>query len=335
MSAPADDDWTDVLDDDLDPTAEAVETDSAGGDTLREAQPDLDPGRPWSVQDTDRPGARAGAFLSRQAATFVTNLLLLITRIVPFSQRFWHGLVRAGLKGLHKSAGGDALGFIAEQGRIRVEPVQFEREHTRWVTQGEEYWNAASEADNTYLIAGRIPAVWAAAEANELGSHVQAEVAEVLDLGGGVDVYESATVQDITVTRELPEGGGEPAIADGGAQVNAERFISVADPGQYKDTLVSLGQFLGADESGRVVSMNKYYETYPEVVDAEEMKNQEDRGLLAAQDPDAYRKFVIKVLLIALGMLAIFVLGPPLIGALFGGGGGGGGIVPIMLAPGV
>jgi hypothetical protein len=66
------------------------------------------------------------------------------------------------------------------------------------------------------------------------------------------------------------------------------------------------------------------------------MQRQEDRGRIAEMKPGADRKFVLKVMLIAAGIIGIVYLGPMIIDALFasgGGGGGGGGVMPFSIAP--
>jgi hypothetical protein len=263
-------------------------------------------------------------------------LLLTITRVLPFTMAFWRGLYKAGLKGIHKKSGADYVGFVNVGGKIKVVPVNWDYETNRFINSSGDWWKAPSEGEYRYSAAGgKVPAIWASASSNHVGSHLQAEVGEALDIGNSRHLYEAAEVQaNIELNAQnLEQDGSGTALADGGLEnivVTGER------PGPFADELVPLT----TDADARVVSMNKYYQTYPEVVDTEEMKNQEVRGELKAANRDM-EGLMIKVLLIAgaivVGSLAaVFVL-PELFGGgggLIGGGGGGGdggGSLPLML----
>lgn len=298
-------------------------------DNLRSQYSDLDPRLPWSMDGAERTGARIGNALAGQSRLFLLNLLLLTTRFMPMSQRFWRGALQASLTGLHKTASGDAINFIVDQGRIRPEPVKFDRggsespvDDPRWIDQHGNFWKSPDEAKSQYLM-GKVPVVWSSSKGNELGSHVQAEVAELLDLGKDRDLFEDATVSHVKVDADMPAGGQTP-VADGGAVSSQwQEHITVEDPGSLSDVLVDLNEGLSDAAAGRVVSMEKFYEIYPSSPGAEEMQTQFMLGQLSERDEGAQLNFAMKVMLIALGIIAIVVLGPPLVGGLFGGGGGG------------
>lgn len=315
--------------------SDATDTDGGNGTeeptagSLREYYDDLDAQREWGRQQTTRAGAIAGDALAGSVRMTVVNILLFVTRFIPFSHRFWRGVVQAGYQGMLKSKGGaQAVGHIMESGRVRLEPMAYKRDHEeapmddpRWVTSDGEWWHGTQ--DSTYHF-GKVPVLWASARANELGNHVTAETAEVLDLGAGQRVHEDATVQHLSVNVDPQSHGSlDEAMADGGTIQGPTEQVTVSDPGVLSDELVSLDEQLSADDAGRVVSMDKYYETYPETVAPEKMQEQFTMGYMAGRDPSEYKDFVMKVMLIAAGIIIAVLLGPSLIQALLGSGGGG------------
>jgi hypothetical protein len=256
----------------------------------------------------------------------ITTLLLALTRIVPGTERFWRGLIGAGYSGLHKSTGADVLGHIKVGGEVKIVPLEYDYEKSRYENSAGDYWNAGSEAEYEYRVAGTVPMVMATSSHTELGNHIQAEVAEVIDAGGGKALHPADVnvVLDAKPTAAMPDGGQ--------AQAGQALDIEINEVAGYSDEIVDLS----TDADGRVVSMEKFYELYPSVTDPEEMKRQEERGRAAEQDRDM-AKMALKFLLIAGGIVAVAELGPPLVEALFGGGGGGGdggggGIIPATIA---
>lgn len=256
----------------------------------------------------------------------VTTLLLALTRIVPGTERFWRGLIGAGYSGLHKSTGADVLGHIKVGGEVKIVPLEYDYEKSRYENSAGDYWNAGSEGEYEYRVAGTVPMVMATSAHTELGNHIQAEVAEVIDAGGGRALHPA----EVNVVLDAQPN---PAMPDGGqAQAGQQLDLEIGEVAGYTDEIVDLS----TEADGRVVSMEKYYELYPSVTDPEEMKRQEERGRAAEQDRDM-AKMALKFLLIAGGIVAVAELGPPLVEALFGGGGGGGdgdggGIIPATLA---
>jgi hypothetical protein len=239
--------------------------------------------------------------------------------------------VKKGLQMMWKSSSDiDAIGHIMIGGAIKHVPLSYNYEKSRWETLNDEdpeFWNDQSEANNQYRIAGNVPTVWASSKTNELGSHVQAEVAEALDLGAGRDLYTDAQVNHIKVEGANPGPNG--AIADGGqAQQQGREWVDIHDPGSLEDQLVDLG----SGSSARVVSMNKYYETYPEKTDTEEMKRQEWRGIESAKDDEELREMMLKLFMIAGGIVVLSFAAAFILPELLGGGGSGGGSILGMLS---
>jgi hypothetical protein len=287
----------------------------------------------------DRLGYRVADGIMNQVRSITFNLLLFVTRFAPAGNKFWKGVINAGYKGLVKSTkGAEGVGHIVKEGRIKHKPVAYKGDggdgpidDARWITNDGDWFKSPSNAKSTYLAAGRVPSIWASSSENELGNHIAAETAEVLDVGNEEFVFGDAQIlhNQITVKGNPQQG---QAMADGGnatAKHQTKEHVSVEHPGSLKDTLVPLG----TEADGRVVSMEKFYQVFGQHADSEEMEEQHMMGKLEEKDPGADRAFVIKVLLIAAALVGMFVLGPPLIQALLGGGGGGGGgsVIPLLL----
>lgn len=280
-----------------------------------------------SVSDAlpDRPSMAEGGRFASAVETFSSSLVNLLvslligfSKILPFTERFFRGLIGAGYRGLYGTTSSDAIGHIKVGNELKLVPVTYDYDKQRYENQHGDYWNVASEGDYEYRVAGKVPAVWASAASNELGSHVQAEVAEALDVGDHQPLYDA----DVDVILDA-QSGAQGAIADGG-----QGYRLNVDAGEWVDELVDLS----VTGDARVVSMEKYYETYPSVVAPEEMKMQEERGKMSESDKD-YAKLALKMMLIAMAIIAIVVLGPTALELLFGGGGGGdgGSMLPMML----
>lgn len=295
--------------------------------SLRATADDLDERLPWSRQDVDRAGAKAGDTVAGIMRAIVINIMLFASKVIPGSNRMWQGCIRAGFSGLVKTSSADAVGVIMEEGQMRHVPVKYDKEggespeinDGRWVTADGDWWKAPNEGQTTYLVPGKnpTPAIWASSSANQLGNHVQAEVAEVLDAGGEQPLMTDAKVN---VTMDATGAAAGEAVADGGQQ-QWQTYATVEDPGMLEDMLVDLSH----EADGRVVSAEKYYETYPSKVGPEEMEQQNLMGKLAERDTGAKLRFALIAMLIAFGIVAVVELGPPLVNAVFGGGGGGGG----------
>lgn len=297
-------------------------------DTLQEIKDQRGDDEP---DNSDRVGNRIGGAIAGAIGSVMINISLFFSRLMPFSHRFWSAMIKAGYRGIKSKGGADYVGHVIEQGRLYHRPVTYKTEtegptdDPRFVDNHGNEWKAPDESTTTNMV-GKVPTMWASAKSNQAGNHVQAEVAEVLDVGGGAPLTQDATVNKITVDAQSMDQG---AVADGGYQTQQEH-VSVQDPGALSDYLVDLNQGL-EDAAGRVVSMEKYYETYPSQVDPEEMEQQHLMGRLAEKDPGADRAFIIKIMLIVLGIIALVMLGPGLVDALFGGGGGGGSVGSTLL----
>jgi hypothetical protein len=180
---------------------------------------------------------------------------------------------------------------------------------------------------------GNTPLVLINEDETRSGSWLEANITEAIDAGNTSKVYDVSDAE-LSATIDYGDAADGAALSDGGAAVSRE-FHPRESP-VFSDMLIDMSSDEGFD--GRALSWWKYSHHDPTTTAPEEIDRAQERGWLAGlagnRDQAA---FVIKVMLIALGMIAIFVLGPDIVSAIFansggdGGGGGGGGLVPFML----
>lgn len=288
------------------------------------------PDRP-SVADSNISGAQLGDAIGSALGGFALNTSMLVSKLMPGSQRMWKGMLKASYKGVYKSDSDiDAIGHIMVGGEIKHVPVTYDHEAEQYQTLADdpEWWDTHGTTEDQYRV-GPVPAVWASSAANDLGSAVQADVAEAIDVGKEGYVYQDAKINHVQMLSPDAAGVNDEAVADGGAVMNqVEEYVSVDNPGVLSDRVVDIS----TEADGRVVSMDKYHETYPEKTDSEKMHRERQIGRLMETDGDK-QAWAMKMLLIAvagiIGALAVVVLGPMLLGG--GGGGGGGSVIPLTL----
>lgn len=350
------DDLDDLIDDDL---ADDVRG-NGGAQADSTDQPEVgDADSPAATDERDERGAAGRAVTGvrnggRWVGTTVAMGVLLppklvlsgiegtvrgFTKVIPGAQRIWGGVIRAGYKGYYKASKADLITHVMKEGRLKQVPLTWNNDHHRFEDPDGNWWLSPGKNEHTLLGPGNTPCAWAASEATNLGTQVQAEVAEALDMGYGTRLFTDADVTFVTISEEdaAGAGGAQQAMADGGGLT---QHMTVEHAGVLDDFVVPVDPLYRDDDgervSGRLVSMEKYYETYPETVDSEEMKKQEDRGRLAEMDRGQAYKFAIKMMLIAALIIAIVYLGPDVLRLLFGsgggGGGGGGGGLPFLTA---
>lgn len=317
---------------DLDPADDSDDGDDGGG-RLGGAQETLSGVRDGAATV----GAGIGKILILPPKlTWLTleGVALGITRPLPGGSKFWQKWIKIGYGNLKRASGADRINHVMKQGHIIHRPIYWNSEHDRWETKnGNNWWNGGKQ--HTYLGPGNTPCAWAASEATELGNQVQAEVAEALDIGAGASLYTDAkvTIDNVTLSMGQQGAGSGQAMADGGRSQTLTSYVNVDNPGVLEDYVIDLHELFVDDEGnvadGRLVSMEKYYQTYPETVDSEEMQKQEDRGILAAmKDGNAWKK-ALYMMIAAFVFVLAWEYAPALLGMAGGAaGGGGGGIVP-------
>lgn len=269
-------------------------------------------------------------FLATQLGKTAVTFARMLGRLT--GENLWRNLIKAGYKGLLKSTkNADAIMHVMHKGQLIHEPVAWDNEEQHYRTHDKEnWWNAPDESSHLYTAYSAVPTMWASSSANHVGDHVQAEVAEAMEFGNDRPLYKKPTVKTETLEAPPAAGQGSGARADGGNV--AVTTATVENPGRLEDFVVPLGDPGGGDVGGRTVSGNKYYSTYPETTDTEEMHQQEWRGRQAERDMDEMMDRIQKIVLYAfvavLGTVALFVLGPKILNST--GGSGGGGLVPLM-----
>jgi hypothetical protein len=206
-----------------------------------------------------------------------------------------------------------------------------EDEQPGWKVKGEDRTFEDSNHDAVFRV-GDVPVVLINEDETRSGSWLEATVTEAIDAGNMTEVYNVESA-DLTATIDYGDAVPGAAMSDGGANVQRE-FDPKTSP-VFEDMWIDTTSDEGY--AGRALSWWKYADHDPTTTSPEEIDRAQERGWLAGLAGHGDNTaFVIKVLLIALGMVATFVLGPDLISALFasgggGGGGGGGGIIPFAL----
>lgn len=278
-------------------------------------------------------GSAAGRLWNSFARNFV--------KLVPFRQRVFRRMAIKSLYNYHRVAGGDAIGFNAlPNGKVDLQPIKYKDalggdDKPGWKAKGrEKTWGAGAEGRGVDYI-GKTPIVLLDDDAADKGSFLQSRVAEAIDLGQHQPLFTNP--EFILEVQSPPEADGSgPAVADGGQvdggpvtlsapQLKAEGVFS-------SDCIIDLSSPSGAD--GMRVSWRKYKELYGETATTEEMKRQEERGRIAELKKNDKANLAFKMMLVALGIIAVVELGPTLVAGLFGvtgsAGGGGGSAIPTL-----
>jgi hypothetical protein len=266
----------------------------------------------------------------------VVHLLWWLTRWRR-GEKLWKKLGLGFVNKYHKAAGGDRLGFVeSPNGTVDLVPVKYvpaeqcdEDEQPGWRAKGVDKTWKPTDAGEAQLRLGSTPIVPLPSDSHRAATYAEARIAEAIDQGDDRPLYRVDSA-DLTATIDMAGGGGQAgAVADGG-QVQNLTFDPRGSP-IFEDILVEIG---GDDYEGSAVSFRKVQEMYKESTTSEEMRKQETRGFIAGRSAKDWGATAVKIMLIALGIIAVVTLGPPLISNLFGGGGGGGGgggIIPIAI----
>lgn len=253
------------------------------------------------------------------------------------ASRFWKGWTMTGLKNYHRTHGGDRTALEQfPNGKIKLTPAKWkpmelcdDDEAPGWKVKGRDKTYKATTFGQTGPRLGKVPVLPLDNESWKSTSYAEATVAEAIDQGEHRPLYDVSQAElTATIDARSDSGAltGGTATTDGGMSITNRQFNPRTSP-IFKDMIVPLG---GDDYDGRAVSFMKAKELMAETTTTEEMAAQEERGFLAGRSRQDLKRWMMKVLLIAGGIALAGLIGPELIGALFGGGGGGGGggIVP-------
>jgi hypothetical protein len=282
---------------------------------------------------------RIGSALWVVPGAIARQLTYTAARFLPFiGAKWWKGVTVFALKAYYKRSGGDAVGLLGNEhaGSATVAPVKWkddvdteQDERPGWKVKGESRTFEDSNHDAVFRI-GNTPVVLINEDETRSGSWLEANVSEAIDAGNMTEVY-NVEQADLTATIDYGDEMPGGALSDGGATV--QREFNPKNSPVFEDMWIDTTSGDGYD--GRAISWWKYADHDPTTTSPEEIDRAQERGWLAGLAGHGDNTaFVVKVLLIALGMVATFVLGPDLIAALFAsgsGGGGGGGVIPFAL----
>ncbi len=243
-------------------------------------------------------------------------------------------MVIKGLENYHKTAGGDAIAINGKAGQqIDLEPVQYrspeavdEGEKPGWKVKGrDKVWNPGKEGNSVNYL-GRTPTVLLEDDEHVEAGWLAPRIGQAIEMDNYWPIFTNAKFNAVIDAQPAAGGGRNPAMADGGFG-NIE--LELDSPGEWAgDNIIDLGSGEGYD--GMRISTAKAREWQAEHTDSEHMQMQEDRGYLRGLANGDNGPGIIKILMlcaaIILGSLAIFVMGPDLVG----GGGDGGGINPLI-----
>ena len=275
--------------------------------------------------DTDRPTKEESTIgaLGAKVLTSIPKPLLGI-RGTLFKR-----MAIKGIENFHKTAGGDAVAINAKAGQqLELEPVLYrtpeeveEGEKPGWKVKGrDKVWNPAKEGNSVNYL-GRTPMINLEDDEHVEAGWLAPRVGQAIELDNYWPIF---TNPEINAVIDAGQPGARGARADGGMNVDLE----LDSPGRWAgDNLIDLDSGEGYD--GMRISASKAREWQAEHTDSEHMQMQEDRGYLrglaSGDDTDVVRIFLYAALLV-IGVLAVVLLGPELVG-----GGDGGGMNPLLI----
>jgi len=272
------------------------------------------------------------------------NVIATAPKLIPKQSRLFRRMALTSLRNYHKRSGGDALGIEARPGQqIDIVPVKYkppettdEEERAGWHIKGRDRtYDPGPDGQNVSFIDGKVPSVLLHSDASAEVGWLAPRIGQAIELDNYSPVFVGPTLSPQTQPQQATNPSQNGAVADGGNSIAVEtpsvNGYDMIDPGEFSgDNIVDLASGQGHD--GMRISLKKAKEWLAEDADSEKMQMQEERGYLAGlannNSADAKRIFLYAVLF-CLGVLAIVILGPKLVG----GGGGGGSINPLVALP--
>jgi hypothetical protein len=269
----------------------------------------------------------------RLAHEFAKTGSTMLLTLMPFGESIWRKLAYFATYQYHKRAGGDAVALThMPSGSVRMEAVKYkdadieDQQPAGWHSKDRDRsWDEGADGREIDYLGGKTPVALFDESATQRATPLEARYAQALDLDEVEDIYLNARLQQTTV--EAPAGGAQ-AIADGGVSSG----LTVDAKGALADSVVDIGPRDGHD--GMRISVRKVKETYREKTDSEKMEEISRLSFLAGRMGNMDRSDVVKIMLIALGIVAAATMGPGLVEGIFSSasaatsGSGGGGVIP-------
>lgn len=239
--------------------------------------------------------------------------------------RMFKAMVKGGLKNYHKTSGADAIAFNGKPGQqVEILPVKYRAPEEvedaggrpGWKAKGrDKIWNPGTEGNSVNYL-GKTPTVLLQDDDHVEAGWLAPRIGEAIDLDNYSPLFVGNQF-DVTVDYGSAARGASSngALADGG---NPSRIdFDLQSLGEWAgDNVIDLDS--GENYQGMRISTAKAREWRAEKSDSEHMQMQEDRGYLRGLANGDSGPGMIKMLLICgaiiLGVLAIVLLGPELVG---------------------
>lgn len=283
---------------------------------------------PDADNDTDEPNA-----VQETTAKALTAALTTPLKFIPKRTTITKKVLDASLKQYHKLGGGHALGLIAEPGqRLDLRPVKYrppkecdEGERPGWVEKGgDKVWHAGAEGRVVDRL-GKTPIVPLERDGHVEAGWLKPRIGQAIEFDNYDGLYTNPQIK-ADVLADL-NADTATALPDGGQQI---ADVTMEDLGNYAGAEI-LDLDSGDGYDGMRVDFRKASAWAFETTSTEEMQMQEERGILLGQlrdnGPDPVKLFIYAAAF-ALGVIAVVLLGPKLLGS----GGGGGGSLPTLMA---
>ena len=290
-------------------------------------------------------GERAGEVSGKAiglTVAFVTSMLskfvYTVTKFLPFvGEKFWKSAIETCTERYQKAAGADVVNFVhRESGKI--EPVATNwvdgediGDKPGWKAVGEEtVWDPGAEGRGVERL-GKADVIISDEAAWQTADPLKMRVSEALDLENVQPLVTNATLNQ-NIISPGSNGNGQNAMADGGARAGPIT-LDLMDHPEFDDYVIDLAPE-NPNADGMRISARKYKEMDLSKTSAEEMKNQQTRGLLAGKAGNDNKSMLLKMALAAFGFVLLWEFGPWIISGLFGdaiGDMSGGGNIPIMV----
>lgn len=281
--------------------------------------------------------------LGERASDIVGKMIATAPKLIPKQSRLFRRMALTSLRNYHKRSGGDALGIEARPGQqIDIVPVKYkppettdEEERAGWHMKGRDRtYDPGPDGQNVSFIDGKVPSVLLHSDASAEVGWLAPRIGQAIELDNYSPVFVGPTLAPQTQPQQATNASQNGAVADGGNSIAVEtpsvNGYDMIDPGEFSgDNIVDLSS--RQDHDGMRISLKKAKEWLAEDADSEKMQMQEERGYLAGlannNSADAKRIFLYAVLF-CLGVLAIVILGPKLVGS-----GGASSINPLVALP--